>query len=305
MGETPAVHRLSEKCIAVDMLRAGPEWRGHILLQSDQHFDSTHCDRDLLKQHLDECVAANGRALFLGDWWDAMQGKSDRRGSKGALRPEYKSDRYLNHLVEDTAEFLAPYAHHIAGWARGNHETSIVRHTEFDLLSATIRELNQTTGSNILTMGYTGWVFFRVFGPRKKKTKADGSAAGGPEGVKRLYYTHGSGGGGPVTKGVIQTNRRATYLPDADVVCAGHIHEAWMMEIVRERISSAGSVAQDTQLHLQLPSYKDEFGVTGDGWWHETGKSPRPKGAWWLEMGRHSRVKNARQSISLAARRAT
>jgi hypothetical protein len=121
----------------------GAEWTAPVLLASDQHFDSAHADRKLIKKHLDEVVAANGRALFLGDWFDSMQGASDRRGSKSALLPQYKRSDYLNALVEDSVAFLEPYAPYIAGWAEGNHETSILRHTEFDLLGATINELNR------------------------------------------------------------------------------------------------------------------------------------------------------------------
>ncbi len=246
-----------------------------ILLASDQHFDSPDCDRALLKKHLDEIKAAGGAAFFLGDWWDAMQGRKDSRSMKSSVLPQYARSDYLNALVEDTVEFLTPYAHCIAGWARGNHETSITRHTEFDLLSAAITELNLRTGSQILPMGYTGWIFLRF---NDQRGRADAT--------QKVWYTHGSGGGGVVTKGVIQTARRAVYLPDAQFVLSGHIHEQWMMILARERVNKFGQPYTDEQIHLQLPTYKDEFAGDGDGWWHETGKSPRPVGAWMLDLSR-------------------
>tara|TARA_R100000697_G_scaffold87001_1_gene98903 strand:- start:1276 stop:2091 length:816 start_codon:yes stop_codon:yes gene_type:complete len=247
-----------------------------VLFCSDQHFDSVYCNRAKLKEHLDQAKEGNHRIFFLGDWWDAMQGSSDKRGSKSGVRKEYQRNDYLNALVEETVEFLEPYSKNIAIWAKGNHETSIIKHAEFDLLSACVRELNLKTGSDILVGPYTGWIILRCRHKNTATRKTFGSL--------NVAYTHGSGGGGPVTKGVIQTNRRSVYLPDAHLVVGGHIHESWAVEINRERLGTHGQTWIDTQWHLQLPTYKDEFSVKGDGWWHETGKGPRPMGGWWADI---------------------
>ena len=58
------------------------------------------------------------------------------------------------------------------------------------------------------------------------------------------------------------------------------------MEMRRERINRNGTVYGETQYHLQLPTYKDEFAGDGSGWWHETGKAPRPMGGWFVDLGR-------------------
>ncbi len=57
-----------------------------------------------------------------------------------------------------------------------------------------------------------------------------------------MAYHHGYGGGGPVTKDVIQTNRRAVYLPDANIVISGHTHDRWIVPVTRNRISHIGIV---------------------------------------------------------------
>jgi len=85
-----------------------------------------------------------------------------------------------------------------------------------------------------------------------------------------------------VTKGVIQTNRRAVYLPDADVVLSGHIHQHWQMPITRERLNDLGNVFLDTQTHVSLPSYKRVS--RRDGWEVEKGFAPGPLGAVWLRL---------------------
>ena len=101
---------------------------------------------------------------------------------------------------------------------------------------------------------------------------------------KNLKYFHGAGGGGPVTRGVIQTNRQAVYLPDADIVVNGHTHDAWYMPIQRERISDQGIIYQDIQHHIRTTSYKDEY-KDGKGGWHvETWRPPKPIGAAWLRF---------------------
>ena len=268
-----------------------------LLFCSDQHFDSVHCNRRKLKEHLDQALDGGHKIVFLGDWWDAMQGSRDKRGSKSSVRKEYQRNDYLNALVEETVEFLEPYAKNIHVWAKGNHETSITRFTEFDLLSACVRELNLKTGSDILIAPYSGWIILRLKTNRTSSKKSIGFI--------NVAYTHGSGGGGPVTKGVINTNRRAVYLPDAHIVVGGHIHESWCVELSRERIGPKGQVWTDTQWHLQLPTYKDEFGSKGDGWWHETGKGPRPLGGWWVDMSHRWDQSVEKEVINILPRRAT
>ena len=55
--------------------------KARYLFLSDVHFDSTHCDRDLLTKHLDEALAMNASVLVFGDWFDLMQGMYDPRRS--------------------------------------------------------------------------------------------------------------------------------------------------------------------------------------------------------------------------------
>ena len=250
----------------------GVDWKTSILMSSDHHFDSIDCDRKMVKRHFDHCKENGYPILIFGDFFDAMQGKSDRRSSKGSLDPQLLRTSYINALVDQATEFLTPYAKNIIAWSPGNHETAIQKYAEVDLIELTADRIRGDTGVAIPQMPYTGWIVFRAH----KGSKDVDSL--------RMAYTHGSGGGGPVTKGTIQASRRANYLPDASIVVSGHIHESWVMEMRRERITQRGKVHQDTQWHICLPSYKDEYGESGDGWWHETGKSPRPKGAYWLDL---------------------
>jgi hypothetical protein len=95
---------------------------------------------------------------------------------------------------------------------------------------------------------------------------------------------HGSGGGAPVTKGVIKTNRRAVVYPDAHIVLSGHTHDAYCVPIARERISEACNVFTDDQLHVQIMSYKSATVGRGVGWEVEKEFAAQPVGAYWLEF---------------------
>jgi hypothetical protein len=246
------------------------DWEQWLLLTADRHFDSRKSRVDLQKKHLAQAAERGAAVLDFGDLFDAMQGRDDRRGSKAAISPELAEKDYFGALVREGVSLLEPYLPHLALFGPGNHETAVLKRNEIDLTRALVDRLSDK-GSPILLGGYRGWVRLMF------------KSAPFCQSVN-LYYHHGSGGGGPVTRGVIQTNRRAVYLPDAHLVVGGHIHESWVVEIPRARLSEHGEEKADTQVHLCLPTYKEEFiGGTG-GWHHETGKPPKPLGAWWVRF---------------------
>ncbi len=70
-------------------------------------------------------VAKDAAVFCFGDWFDLMQGMYDPRRSYSGLRPEYKSITYLDDVINDSIEFLQPYADRWLFMGRGNHETNI------------------------------------------------------------------------------------------------------------------------------------------------------------------------------------
>jgi hypothetical protein len=170
-----------------------------MLLRSDVHHDNPKCDQDLERKHLNEALESNCPVLDNGDLYCAMQGKYDRRSSKESIRPEHQTNNYLDSLVSTSVEFYQPYKSILAICGRGNHETAIQKNHETDLtdrLTAGLRSVGGVT----LSSGYSGWVRLSV----KSSANPDRYVASA-----WLHHYHGSGGGGPVTKGVIQTNRIA------------------------------------------------------------------------------------------------
>jgi len=245
------------------------------LLSSDRHWDNPHSDWKLQKRHLDQARERNAKVLDFGDLFCVMQGKYDRRASKSNVRPEHQSDNYLDAVVNTAVDWFSPYADMFALVSEGNHESAIRRNHETDLIERFVSALNYKNGTHLTRGLYTGWVRFRFIRTNSGKK--------GTSRVLNLNYTHGYGGGGPVTKGVIQANRKSVYLPDADFCVSGHIHEHWLMTQPRERIAHNGRCYIDEQVHVCLPTYKEEY-LMGQDFHRERGRPPKPLGAYWVRF---------------------
>lgn len=258
--------------IELDIGKSFEQW---FLLTADRHWDNPKSDWDLQIKHLEEAKEKNAYVIDFGDFFCAMQGKYDKRSSKSDLRPEHQHGDYLDKLVTTATEFIEPYADRFIQISPGNHCASVYKRHETDLIERLTTLINYKTGHKIHKGTYAGWIQFAFKRNEERR-------------VVLLHYTHGYGGGGEVTKGVIQAQRRAVYLPDANICVSGHIHEAWQMVIPRERISSRGKPYLDNQIHISLPTYKEEY-LPGEGWHIETGKPPKPLGAWWVKFTYNSK----------------
>ena len=271
------IERTSNAVVTVRFDDVAAGWEHWVLLRSDAHHDSPKCNRALEKRHLDEMVARDGSWVDSGDLFDAMQGKKDPRKNYDELRAEDKVEDYYGSIVKHAAEFLEPYADRCILLGKGNHEAATLKHANVDLTSDlallintsdTMREL----GREVLIGGYGGWIRF-LFTINKTKTMQI-----------KLRYFHGTGGSAPVTKGVIQTNRQAVFLPDANVVVNGHNHHAYTLPLSRDRLTERGRQYKDIQWHGRIPGYKDDYDDGTTGYAVEGGHPPTPLGALWLHL---------------------
>ena len=252
-------------------------WEQYILLTADRHHDSPKTDQKLEKMHLDQALERNAPIIDVGDLFDAMQGREDRRRSKRESRPEHaKDENYFDVLVDDAEKFYKPYANLFAVMGIGNHEAAVIKHAGSDLTYRLTRRLRESGGADWpFRGGYGGYV--KLFFIVQKTVKHN----------LNLKYFHGSGGGGPVTKGVIQTNRRAVVFPDADIIVSGHIHEAWALAVTREKCGPKGALGRSNQIHISVPTYKDDYDTGAEGWAVESGMPPKPMGCVWLRLYFH------------------
>jgi len=231
-----------------------------LAILSDLHWDNPHCNRELLKAHLDYCLKEDIPVFINGDMFCLMQGKGDRRGNKSDVRPEHAFNNYFDSIVKTAVEWFTPYAHIIKLIGYGNHETSIIKHQETDIIARFVDLLNYKCNSNVLTGGYGGWIWFNYQNSNMVKSL-------------KLKYFHGSGGGGAVTKGAINLTR-ALSMYEADIFTMGHIHENAARTDAKEIMYLKKGVCEIRHKYIHnmiTGTYKDEYADGSSGWHIERG----------------------------------
>lgn len=245
------------------------------LLISDLHWDNPKCDRDLLKSHLDEAVRRNAKVIMNGDTFCLMQGRGDPRRGKDEIRPEHNKGNYLQAVVNDAVQWFKPYAKHIALIGYGNHETSVIRNVEFDALQMFVTIMNHENGTDIQVGGYGGAILFG-FNTNKEANHWYRWA---------MHYYHGSGGGGPVTKGVIQDQRIMAMLEGYDCTWQGHVHELYHhINMVQFLNRNNYQITQRPLHQIRTATYKEEYQGGVGGFHVERGRPPKPLGGYWMKL---------------------
>lgn len=258
--ETPrdglAVVRLRHRCVAGRL--------GAFLFLSDAHWDSTHCDRKLLTRHLDAAKKIGAQVVSIGDFFDAMQGRDDPRRRASELRPEYATvDDYYGAIARDAGAYLSDYP--IAAMSDGNHEDAVKHRRGVDLTRLVADRLG------ITRLSYSGFVAFQL------------SRDNGSSWRYVVWYHHGYGGGGPVTKGLIQFARQTSCFR-ADAYIMGHVHEMTMHQTTEQHVRPDFSgIVERPVVHLRGAGYKAEHWDT-NSWGNMRGMQPKPRGSWLLEF---------------------
>ena len=100
-----------------------------------------------------------------------------------------------------------------------------------------------------------------------------------------------------MTFGSLSVRRMASYVPGADVVVCGHIHERWALEITQEEPrceKGAYDLQLRSQWHVRTGTYKDEYGSGTGGWHIERGAPPKPLGGYWMRLSMDLRKSEGR-----------
>jgi predicted MPP superfamily phosphohydrolase len=256
-------HQFKFDCDNTDTLK--------LFVSSDWHFDNPKCNRKLLFSHLDKAMEMDAKIVVTGDLFCFMQGKYDPRGSKSDILPEHNKNNYLDAVINDTAEKLIPYAKNILLISRGNHETSVSRRAETDVMERFVERLNLIAGSNIQIGNYTGYYSLQF-----KSNNANRRTL-------NVGYSHGNWGG-IITKGTLSVVRMACMMPDADLIFSGHTHDGWIMpqpRLVRNEYKK--TVEVKNQWHIKTGTYKEEF-AGGKGWAVERIGMPKYLGGCFLDI---------------------
>ena len=238
---------------------------------SDIHFDNPKCNRKLFFKHMDQAVEKGAMIAITGDLFCLMQGKYDPRGNKSAVMDEHNVDNYLDAVINDTAEKFIPYANNIILISRGNHETSVSKRAETDIMERFVERLNLLANSNVQIGAYTGYYTLSFkYGTTTAHTVDIG-------------YSHGNWGG-VITKGTLSVVRYASYMPDCDIMFSGHTHDGWIVTHPRLRKNHVKrTVDVVNQWHVKTGTYKEEF-ASGKGWAVERIAMPKYLGGCFTEF---------------------
>lgn len=246
------------------------------LLISDIHWDNPKCDWKLLRKHLDEAKERDAKVIVNGDFFCLMQGRGDKRGSKSDVRPEHNNDKYYDSIIETALEWFKPYVNTLVQINFGNHETSIIKYAETDMLQRFVDMFNLTYKPDFpLNLGgYGGWCVFKFELDTKKGVRSS----------LKMHYFHGAGGGGPVTKNMIQHQRNDAMIEGADIVWLGHVHELFHQVTSKHYLSGMFDPKIKQIHHLQTATYKEEFDDRHHGWHVQRGAPPKPLGGYWMKL---------------------
>jgi predicted phosphodiesterase len=257
------------------------------LLLSDLHWDNPKCERDLLKRHLKQARERGAKIIINGDFFCMMQGKYDPRRSKKDILPEHNKANYIDAVVEDAVKWWTPYADMILLIGYGNHETAIIKNLETDPLQRFVDLLNMTCGTNVQVGGYGGVLDFKIT-----------NAANGGTKVVMKYY-HGFGGGGAVTKGVIQDQRMVAQLDGYDIIWMGHVHESYHHVNMVDSYDSAKFEINHKEVHqLRTAAYKEEYEDGFGGFHIERGRPVKPLGGYWMTLSSNRRQEQGYRKLS-------
>ena len=268
------------------------ESRFEIFLSSDEHYDSKDCDRRLLKEHWDLAVERGQYILSFGDFFDLMGGKFDKRTGKGSLREQHsygsveRGFNYITAVMDEGYEFLREYKDNLLFLTKGNHEDSVQRIHEITVTHKMVEQLRNEGAKT-------------EYGPYRGFLRLKFVAKGNPNkaiAVQDVYYSHGSGGNSPVTKGTIQTARMSDYI-EADIYVVGHIHNEWQLTQNVASLTTQGHMLAKRRLFLQVGTYK-RFNMS-DSWAAMKGMGPPAIGGTILQFD-IKRVNNLR-TVSTAA----
>lgn len=246
------------------------------LFCSDIHLDSIGCKRDILKKHFDEIKHANGLIFIFGDLLDVMGSYGDRRLQREDIDPQFiqHGRTYLDLVCEYTINFLKPYAQNIALISYGNHEKTINKFHNHDILRSIVWTLNLEDNVNIQLGAYSGWVFLRMKPNNLKASQ-----------VCNIHYHHGFGGNAKRSKGMLEVQIEAMKYPDAHILVRGHTHQKWYdPSTTRMRVTRNGKIYKDKIKYIQSGSYVDGIGEGKSGWPVEKNFNPTDIGGWFVDF---------------------
>lgn len=192
-------------------------------LISDLHVGARNVDYELIKSELEEAKKNRDRILINGDIFDMILVGDRKRFRADVLHPKLagKAD-IVDRAVDWAVDLLSPYIDQIDMVGIGNHEEAVAKYHSVDvtkMLISLLRRKRRSKAHVIHYGGYTGFVDYRF-----RHSGAKNYDTRNQKGRRFVvYYHHGTGGGAPITKGMIDFSRKM-WVTGADLIWHGHKH---------------------------------------------------------------------------------
>ena len=176
----------------------------------DMHRDTPHHDHKALDRIMRERSALPNHYFIDGGDSDSLLLPTDAKRFRNSAQPEYARglDSVLNATVKQNVAFYKRYPK--ANWAvkgYGNHEVSILKYHNFDIVEKVCEEVGINRG------GYSGWISFVV----ARKNSNDRKAF-------TILYHHGFPTG-EAEGGRAWARRYSSTMAGWQVFCYGHNHQ--------------------------------------------------------------------------------
>lgn len=218
----------------------------------DWHLGAADCDEAQIRADLDKHRDnPNARLILMGDIGELI-GPGDKRWHPQGYMPQRYVDAMLDpnggiptETVKHAAEILEPWAGRIWAIASGNHEMTISKHFQRDLMTELTKELGGGTFNRLI--GYSGFVHVTWMHRDQKKTV----------GSLKLHVHHGWQTAGRAGSGnLINGMERELGYTDADVLLRGHSHAPRIAQVIPSlRVNKTG-VAEWPRLVASTGTYK-------------------------------------------------
>jgi hypothetical protein len=209
----------------------------------DWHLGAADCAEDQIRADLKKYEDdPNARLILMGDLGELI-GPHDKRWLPQGYMPERYKDAMLDpdggipsETVAHAAEILEPWAGRIWGIATGNHEMTIVKTAQRDLMTELARELGGGAVQRLI--GYSG--FIRATFKYKNSTKGSSGSVGTLNiSVHHGWQTAGRAGSGNLINGM----EKELSISDADIILRGHSHAPRIAQIIPSvRVTQTGLV---------------------------------------------------------------
>ncbi len=230
-----------------------------ISLMSDLHIGAAHVDYRLISKEVSSALSNGDRLLINGDILDLILVQDRKRFSPDVLADRLQGRRdIVNEAIEWAVEILSPAAHLIDMIGLGNHEVTVEKYCSTDPLSIIVHALRKESLKKdpehiVHYGGYTGFVDYRFELDRDTHTHK-------PPGCRYvIYYHHGGGAYAPVTKGMIDFNRKDTFV-DADLLWLGHKHNRWNAHVEKLSCPESGYSVRTKQVrHVMTGAYFQSY----------------------------------------------